>query len=356
MIQTSSAATFLPRLVLPPLALLAGVALTACIEFDAQEVHLHYDGEDDRLDIMLVYHGLFAEGNDVQDAANQLDEAMLEGDFAFWSNWPLKVETVDGNRGALLKRFVEIENGGLFTTPAGTLGGYQFLRVRNVEQLVRAANTVFSLYVQTQVLAGKGVAAGHEFDEETRDLIQDHLRGREHWFEFDGAALRLTLPCSAADHRWLMSQGVDRILDGVISSIRSRLQTQRVVEARAQDEEVGDYSDFSVNTSSQEFSLDKLESLLEVSPFVRFFVDNPCSIMREQGRTTLIIGIAGTKQQTVHKAPSGRYEPNLLDHLRQTGKHKIEDGVPAQELARRFEAFRGREPVMPKAYAEFVGN
>ena len=53
--------------------------LTGCLEFDAQDVYLSFDAENDRLDALFVYRGLFAEGKNsaaaMEKALYQLDEA-----------------------------------------------------------------------------------------------------------------------------------------------------------------------------------------------------------------------------------------------------------------------------------------
>ena len=62
-------------------------------------------------------------------------------------------------------------------------------------------------------------------------------------------------------------------------------------------------------------------------------------------RRSLRIGWGG-----VGEAPEGLYHAGMLTKLRERGD-KIEDGVPDQELQRRFETFRGRECVLPEALA-----
>ena len=50
------------------------------------------------------------------------------------------------------------------------------------------------------------------------------------------------------------------------------------------------------------------------------------------------------------KASSGAYTDNFLQALRERGD-KIEDGVPDQEIRRRFDDFLTREAVLPPELA-----
>ena len=67
--------------------------LTACLEFEQQELHLRYDASADRMDVLLVYRGLYAsEGNHgipvktqnpLPRALSDFKQAREHGAFAF---------------------------------------------------------------------------------------------------------------------------------------------------------------------------------------------------------------------------------------------------------------------------------
>lgn len=351
------------------IAFLLLILFAGCLEFDAQDVHLHHDADNDRLDMMFVYRGLFAEDGDVKDALGHYDEAMLEGDFALWNNWPLKVEaTSDGRWSTLLKRHVRIENGGLFLDPAGTLCGYQFLRIEKVSRMLGALNQLIGVYVQTTLLAGDGLARGHEFDDETRELVGEFVRGRGQFVSLEGAALRIQLPFSAADQRWFMDRISGELLEGIVNDICDRIETEGAIAARAEAREEGllddddpdepwkaDYGNLRPNKESAEFSLNRAKALMHASAFVGLLRDNPWSLSRERERLVFTLGFDGEASQVLTKPSSGRYEPQLLEALQARGT-EIEVGMPEAELLRRFEAFRGRDAVLPEAYAAHIGQ
>ena len=70
-----------------------------CLEFDGQEVTMRYDAEADRIDLLIVYRGVFYESgssdNDMTKAFKEYDEVMAKGTSFFWSNWPLEVDLTE---------------------------------------------------------------------------------------------------------------------------------------------------------------------------------------------------------------------------------------------------------------------
>jgi hypothetical protein len=67
-------------------------------------------------------------------------------------------------------------------------------------------------------------------------------------------------------------------------------------------------------------------------------------------RTRVSFGVAGDRDLRIVKASEGLYHPALLDKLRANGE-TIEDGLPEQELVRRFDAFGKRDAVLPPKVA-----
>ena len=62
------------------LSFLAVLALAGCLQFDGQEITLRYDREKDRLDVLLVYRGIY-DNQRGSDAEPQLDDAALNEAF-----------------------------------------------------------------------------------------------------------------------------------------------------------------------------------------------------------------------------------------------------------------------------------
>lgn len=326
--------------------------LPSCLEFDAQEITFRYDPQQDRIDALVVYRGLFVEGGTgssdkpVEKALQDLARVQKEGNFFFWCNWPFAVHpTTDTGPGAVLLSHLEIETGGLFTDPKGVLCGYQFVRIRDAKAFVQKLNTLLEVAAQAAMLGGfQGFGQNHKFSADTKDLLREFLRSGEKLLLIEQGRVELRLPCTLADHRFLKGQLEQYFLSNMPGEMLRRVGVE---EHRAQG---GDVTQTAVVTKALEIPAEQLKESLRTSASFRFFWDNDLSIDRRDDLTTVAVGERGGEELRVMKAPEGLYHDGLLTHLRERGD-KIEDGLPDQELQRRFEAFRGRECVLPEALA-----
>lgn len=328
--------------------------LGGCLEFDGQDVYFRYDEENDRIDAMFVYRGLFAEAGTgssdkpMQKAIKDLQEARDEtGEFTFWCNWPLSVnpsESYDPARDALL-RHVEVESGGLFTDPEGLLCGYQFVRIHDASGFVQKLNTLLELAVQAGLAGGLKRFDDHAFDDETKDNVREFLRGREKMLTLEKGRIELRLPLSAADNRWAKQKLEEHFLQHMPSEMNRR---RAVAQRRAQGGSTSDtgYSDQTVSIGGAE-----LRDAIASSPSFRFFWDNEFTFERSETLTTVGIGVRGADQIHVAKAREGIYHDGLLQRLREDGE-QIEDGLPDAELLRRLDAFGTRDAKLPTKLAE----
>lgn len=338
-----------------PLLLLPFLVLAACLEFDAQEVVLHYDAKRDRLDLLIVYRDLFIEGSptdaNIKQSLDQLADARRTGEFAFWSNWPFATDPTDvQGPAAALVRHVDVENGGLFTDPGGRLNAYQFVRVRDVEGFLKKLNTAFAVLLRTRILGRKLEPGAHEIDEETTDLLTDILRGREDAISLVGTVLRARIPCSDRDHRWLKRYLEDRLL----TNYRAEMFRHRVRQLQEDDilpkPETGE-EEPEVDPAQVAIPIQAFEDMTRQSPSWRFFWDNDITFERSEGLTVIAVGLPHVEENRIHKAPEGRYDDRLLKLLRERNE-TIEESVPIQEIERRFADFHDREAHLPPALAE----
>ncbi|HEB54051.1 MAG TPA: hypothetical protein ENI87_12425 [bacterium] len=332
--------------------LLLLACLAGCLEIDGQDVYFRYDQDNDRIDALLVYRGMFAEGGTatssppMQKAIEDLASARKTGEFVFWNNWPLSCNPCrdyDPVRNALLKH-VEVENGGLFTDPKGTLCGYQFVRINRARSFVKKLNTLLTVALQAGLAKGLERLGGHRLDDDTADLVREFLRSREPLLVVEQNRIELRLPLSARDHRWFKGYIEGHLMDNLPGEITRRLAVE---QRRALG---GSPTDTSRADEAVSIEGTSLKSELERAPSFRFFWDNDLSIHRTSELTTLGIGVVGSDELHVKKAPGGLYHDALLQELRTQGE-RIEDGLPDQELFRRFEQFRGREPRLPEELA-----
>lgn len=329
--------------------LLAACLLPAsCLEFDGQEVFLHHDVERDRIDVLIVYRGLYAESgtaeDDMKKALQDLDATRRSGEFCFWYNWPFTVDLTRERPAPVraLMDHVDVENGGLFTDPQGELCGYQFVRVRDAQAFLKKVNTLLELAVQAALASGIDLRGPeHRLHQDTRELLLEHLRAGERLLALEDNRIELRLPLAEADLRYALDQMEQHFLSNAC-----REMAKAEERAAAAGHTFGD-------------ARERYQELLRGAPSFRFFWDNPISIERRPGLVRVALGTAadgeeedgGSPELHLRKARDGAYDPRLLEQLRARGE-AIEDGVPDPELARRFAAFRAREPVLPPGLAE----
>ncbi len=338
-------------LLLPLLTLLSG-----CLEFDAQDVVIHHDVANDRLDVLLIYRGLIAEGSSerdqIKEALDDLDKCLATGEFAFWCNWPFKVDPTAEPKGLGkdLLQHVDVENGGLFTDPVGKLCGYQFVRIREATAFFAKLENALQLGLQAGLLAGfpDDKEANHKVDADTRDYATEFLREKQKMIVAAPGHLELRLPCSAADHRWLKGR-LERY--ALINASREMVRRHGVAVLRSNG---GSVLTTSIADASVELPGTDIEQGLSKAPSFRFFWDNDFSFVHRDGLTTISLGTGESEEINITKSSDGIYHEEFLAAVRKRGD-KIEDGVPDQELARRFGAFHGRDAVLPPKLAEKRG-
>ncbi|MBL8755537.1 MAG: hypothetical protein JNK15_19730 [Planctomycetes bacterium] len=328
--------------------------LSGCLEIDGQDITIRFDPEADRIDIHIVYRGLFAESGQGSDkdplakAVRDLEEAKQTGEFVFWCNWPLSVDLTREFAApiAAVTAHLDVENGGLFTDPHGVLCAQQFVRIRDAKAFVKKLNLAFEVFAQTQLANGTpGFGGSHAWDGDTKELVREFLRSGEKLLVLEGGRLEVRLPVSAKDHAWIKGQLEQRFLRHSPEEIIERLG---VAERRQGG---GDVTNTSIPEESVQVAGTALRREMAQSPSFRFFWDNEITFVRELELTRIGFGVAGSNEITIKKATGGLYHDALLQKLREN-KETIEDGLPDQELARRFDEFRKRDAKLPGKVAE----
>ncbi len=330
------------------------LVLGGCLELDAQDITIHYDAAKDRIDLHFVHRGLFAEGeagsnkDPMAKALADLAEVRGTGKVVFWCNWPFAVDPTSEAKApaAALLAHIDVENGELFTDPQGVLCGHQFVRIRDAQAFVQKLNSLFELWVQSQLLGGSG---DHKFDGETKELVTEFLRSGEKMLKIAPGRLELRLPLSPADHTWFKAQFEKLFLDNMPREIVRRTG---VAERRAAG---GAPTETMVRNADVKVGGEQLKEQVQKAASYRFFWDNEWSGVRTPELTTVALGVAGGQELRITKASDGLYHDALLKVLREKNE-KIEESVPDQELARRFAAFRERDAALPPKLAEVRGK
>ncbi len=339
----------------------------SCLEFDAQDIVARYDQEKDQLNLLLVYRGFHIEtrnGNDSGQAKakaiEDLREAMNHGKMAFWENWPLALDPVtmvDPPGSTLVDRHLDVENGGLFTDMEGQLCGYQFVRIRKVKALLKAVNPLIGLALQTEMAASRKREKSRDAlsarshinrtlrnligDEETADLLIDAVRGGHQFLSISEAGLRFAMPCSVAFHRQARGDIQRRVAAEAANDLRRATRGHPSIQTEGGIDSVMDDLKTAVPDPLEMFTT---FGFLAMSDLELFREDEETSVFRW--------GFPGCEAMELHKPPSHEYKPELLAALRELEEFKIEENVPDQELARRFDAFQTRDAKMPKAIIE----
>lgn len=319
--------------------------LAGCLEFDGQEVTMRYDAKADRIDMLVVYRGVFYEagsdGSDMTKAFKDYDEVMAKGTSFFWSNWPLEVDlTKTGTPLAPLGAHVYVENGGMFTDPTGRLDGYQFVRIRDAKEFLAKLNTMLELAVQAAMLGG---FRGVKFDRDTKEFVREFLRDKQKMVTVEAGRIQLRLPCSAADFKKMLGKLEDYFVTNAAGEMTRRVAVGLRREVDPEDSSTIEGAEVLLNRQGVNDGMKK-------SPSFRFFWDNEITIERTEELQTIGIGAVSNRQLQITKASSGYYTDNFLKAARERGD-KVEDGVPDQEIVRRFEDFLTREAVLPPELA-----
>jgi hypothetical protein len=322
--------------------------LSGCLEIDGQDVALRYDEENDRIDALFVHRGIYAEGgtsggDPIEAATKDLEEAMETGRFIFWNNWPLTCnpsKDYDAARNTLLQH-VEVENGHLFTDPQGILCGYQFVRVNKAKTFLKKLNTMIELGLQAACVTGVPGLGDHKLDEDSQENLREFLRSREPFLTIEKGRIELRLPLSKRDHKWFKQIIEDHFMDNMPREIARR---EVVAKRRADGHSVTDTTSADETVSIEGTAL---RQEIERAPSYRFFWDNEITFQRTQELTTIGIGTADDDELRIKKSPDGMYHDAFMQKLRDD-KFQIEDGLPDQELTRRFEDFLTRDAKLPK--------
>jgi hypothetical protein len=309
-----------------------------CLEFDAQDVTVVYDAKADRIDVHLVYRGLFAEpgaivrGEPIDKARQDLALVRDCGMVCLGANWPLQFDPTRPvpAPAALLLAHIDVENGGLFLAADGQLCGHQFLRIRDARVFLQRLDSLLAVAAQANV--ARPIEHGgtqRVLADETQELLAEFVRGGNRLLQVEPGRIELRLPCGAEDHEWLVGMFEAEFAEAAMTELRQRLLVDgvdRLPSARA------------------------MASALRSTPTYCFFTANAWSLVREQGLTRVALGVKGADQLVVRKAASGRYDDGLLLALRAAGE--VVEPRTEDELRQQFVQFRTRAAVLPPRLAQ----
>ena len=311
--------------------------LTACLEFEQQELHLRYDAAADRMDVLFVYRGLYAaESNPmpIRDGRSPTDKALSDlekvrehGAFAFKSPMNFRVDPVEEAEKDWVSKHIDVEYGGLFTDPKGRLCGYQFVRIRDFGAFVprfakEHQELLFSLF-------GAAFDKENGWPEAVQKAFARYVEQGGPVITADGCCFEVRLPIRAQDHA-----PVERYVLG--DPAKAPVAAGDAAPASSERQPVS-----SVRRVTR--SKDGGAEAAAAKP-------NELTVRREGGVTIVRYGTPGAAAMRVDVA-CGKGNTELLDELRKLDE-AIEVGVPDQALLRRFAEFGERDAVLPPALAK----
>ena len=307
--------------------------LTACLEFEQQELHLRYDAGADRMDVLFVYRGLYAaESNPmpVQDGKSLIDKALSDlekvrehGAFAFKSPMNFRVDPAEEAEKDWVSRHIDVEYGGLFTDPKGRLCGYQFVRVRDFGAFLPR----FAREHQELLFSQFGTAVDQEngWPEAAREAFASYVEQGGPVITADGCSFEMHLPIREQDHAPIRRYVLGDLSEGPVAA-------KPVASSKQPD------------ASPRRVTRKGVGGARPASP-----KPNDLTVRREGDVTVVRYGAPGAVSMRVEVA-CGEGDTKLLDELRVRGE-PIEAGVPDQALLRRFAAFGERDAKLPPRLA-----
>jgi hypothetical protein len=344
---------------LPLITIILLLALPSCLDFDGQDIHIRIDTDKDKIEAIVIYRGLFAnkhpdaplkdyDGRDpVNRAINQLKHAQEKGLMAFWRNWPLAIdltENYEANKD--VTSHIDLEYGGLFTDPTGTLCGYQLVRINNATAFIQKLNLIWQAEflnynhpITSAIKTGTskrtkakrfGKRESRPLDQQTHEAFKAMLESGEHLLSITNGRIEMRLPLSDGDHR-IMKRSIEH-------ELLSKLE-ETITNAGTSDDETKP-------ATPKKFTALETRQEVAQAPFFRFIWDNPISMQRTKNLTTIGIGVTNADELHIKKASEGAYDNELQRRLTYN-RTAIEMGLPDEELQRRFTAFRAREAKLP---------
>jgi hypothetical protein len=309
-------------------ALALAAAPNSCVDFDGQLVRAHHDVDRDRLDVLLVYRNLHANGPLNAGAASQLEE-LLEGRrwVAVMDNWPwmfhLDRALEDDERAddgpavaalfSALDEHMEVQPGRFWVDADDGLCAWQLMRIRRLSVVTTAIDAA----MRSAFLEEDGEELREMFEEwgvegdEAAAGARRKLQAGWRLLSWDGQSLVMRMPAKEPD--W------------------TALKRTLLEEALRYAQEAG--------KEAEDDPLVKARMRLEIELLAR----NDWDLSWDRGAVEARIGRAGATELSIETPPRGQaQEQSLREALDSRGVAVSTDDLEPLAIEA-WEAWR-REP------------
>jgi hypothetical protein len=202
---------------LPFLALLA-VGAGCGVNVDEQTLHLRYDAEHDRLNILVVSRGLYVTGTSTDKSAGEWIDAIGRGDRCLvvtFFPFPLDLdqETTTPKEEELknlpLVRAISVKHGDVFLDDRGRPSIWQCVRFDHLTSVLQDLNHRFVENAKQEAQEASARKPGTVFPDERTLALWQAISPDFAFLSRRGNALVLRMPLSKVGHRYLLEPLVE---------------------------------------------------------------------------------------------------------------------------------------------------
>ena len=202
-------------------------ALQGCVEFERETIVWRHDPVRDELRMLMIYEGIFSEGN-IERSRKELRSVLLRPRTFLFSNWVLEYDRdavldwrsdlhddkdeIPPDTYAASVRLIDlvlenvfVDNGSFYLNQANKLAGYQQATIRNVAAIATAANQLINTALIDDELGASDISLGSA----SEGMIQDAAYADHEWITLYEGELRLRFPVAPADYSEFVLERAD---------------------------------------------------------------------------------------------------------------------------------------------------
>jgi len=218
---------------------LAAAVLGGCLGYDEQEIRFRVDPQKDRLDVLLVYRGLFNDSLVPPSAESQLD-SIQRGERVFSALDPALLFNLDATPALKEARWtpttsIKVEHGRVFRAKDGRLCAWQLVRVPSLSALLGAANDAYREWLATPEGARQFLGSVSSSDAASAELLKRSVADKHAFFALRGNAISFRIPVSSEGQRAIFTRVTDALTKSASDpSARKRLDRDLALYASAE--------------------------------------------------------------------------------------------------------------------------